>query len=363
VIAAVTHQHALSGKVLGNPVLHWVGTRSYGLYLFHWPIYQIIRKYAGVGLTGGQFVVAMCLTVPITELSYRFVETPIRKGRLSDWLQRRSPPGTQREPLHPLQSDRRPVYALGVVVLALVGYAGFSIGTADNHCVGDVECTLVQAGGPTTSTPTIDPTATTVDPGLAAATTIAGQVPVADPTTTLPPATTTTVPAPPPGRVAIGESVMKGATGALTAGGFVVYAEEDRQAAQMAEVVAALRAANKIGPLVVLQVGTNGTATDADWDAIMTSLPAATTPNVYVLTVKAPKPWIAGNNTRIYALPSRYPNVHVVDWAGRAAEVSGDLSSSDGGVHLKTKKAMQFYANMIFDNIGLGNELDKPLPT
>ena len=40
------------GRLLGNPVFNWVGTRSYGLYLYHWPIYQIIRGEAGVPMTG-----------------------------------------------------------------------------------------------------------------------------------------------------------------------------------------------------------------------------------------------------------------------------------------------------------------------
>ena len=63
------------GRLLGNPVFNWVGTRSYGLYLYHWPIYQIIRGEAGSRAACQQFVLAMVITVPITEASYRFVET------------------------------------------------------------------------------------------------------------------------------------------------------------------------------------------------------------------------------------------------------------------------------------------------
>ena len=55
VIAAVTHQRARAGAVLGNPLFLWVGTRSYGLYLYHWPIYQVIREVAGNRLTLTQF--------------------------------------------------------------------------------------------------------------------------------------------------------------------------------------------------------------------------------------------------------------------------------------------------------------------
>ncbi|RLE20102.1 MAG: hypothetical protein DRJ50_11280, partial [Actinobacteria bacterium] len=81
VIAAVTHRGAAAGRLLGNPILLWIGTRSYGLYLYHWPIYQMIRKVAGNSLTLREFVFAMILTGIVTELSYRFIEMPIRKGK------------------------------------------------------------------------------------------------------------------------------------------------------------------------------------------------------------------------------------------------------------------------------------------
>ena len=55
-IAGVTHRGAWAGRILGNPVLLWIGVRSYGIYLFHWPIYQIIRGVAGRALTVAEFV-------------------------------------------------------------------------------------------------------------------------------------------------------------------------------------------------------------------------------------------------------------------------------------------------------------------
>ena len=63
VIAAVTHRRAWAGPLLGNPVLLWIGTRSYGLYLYHWPIYQVIRGVAGIPLTVAEFVLAMAITL------------------------------------------------------------------------------------------------------------------------------------------------------------------------------------------------------------------------------------------------------------------------------------------------------------
>jgi peptidoglycan/LPS O-acetylase OafA/YrhL len=81
-IAAVSHPGARANRVLGNRLFVWIGLRSYGLYLYHWPIYQAIRKLAGNKLTPAQFVAAMVLTLLVTELSYRFVETPVRTGRV-----------------------------------------------------------------------------------------------------------------------------------------------------------------------------------------------------------------------------------------------------------------------------------------
>ena len=348
-----TFQGAAAGRLLGNPVFNWVGTRSYGLYLIHWPVYQAIRQYAGVPLSAGQFVLAMAITLPVTELSYRYVETPIRKGRLTEWWRNRS---RRPSPAHPLDNRRRPVVAVGIAVVAVVGFSVVSIAVADNRCVGDVECTLVQADPPTATTVT---TASVPGTGAPSSTvvTVPGQSIGPDSTSV---ETTTTLSATPPAMVAFGESVMLGAKSALTAGGFEVDARESRQAPEMAQEIAARRAANQVGPTVVIQVGTNGDVSDSTFAAIMAQLPPATTPNVFFLTVKANQPWIARNNAKIFALPAQYPNVKVIDWNGRAAEIAGELSKSDGGAHLRTTKAMQFYANMIFDNIGR-SDLDKPL--
>jgi peptidoglycan/LPS O-acetylase OafA/YrhL len=88
VIAAVSHPGARANRVLGNCVFVWIGLRSYGLYLYHWPIYQAIRKLAGNKLTVQQFALAMVLSLLITELSYRFVETPVRTGRVGPMIGR-----------------------------------------------------------------------------------------------------------------------------------------------------------------------------------------------------------------------------------------------------------------------------------
>ena len=79
-------------------MLLWIGIRSYGLYLYHWPIYQIMRRVAGRPLSVVQFVIGTALAVMLTEISYRLLETPIRREQVGRWWRR-------------LQSSRDPPHA------------------------------------------------------------------------------------------------------------------------------------------------------------------------------------------------------------------------------------------------------------
>ena len=366
-ISAVTHRDAMAGRLLGNPVFSWVGTRSYGLYLYHWPIYQIIRGQAGVLLTLPKFLLAMAITVPITEASYRFIEMPIRRGALSAWFR-----GDRRRPNAQALARRRQMVIGGAVVGVLVVGAGISVALAPNRCVGEVECAneagkdaiAAQSTVPTESSAPATTVAATVDP---AATTIAGS-PTTAPAPTEPPTTpapTTTVPPAQRAPYTIGESVMLGATLNLQAGGYLVNAAESRQGQASADVVGQLAAGGQLGEIVVIQVGTNGPVAQETYDRIMSYLPAANNPLVVFLTVHAPstpehpRRWIVPNNALIFGLPSKYPNVKVLDWDGLVTSGQVPGMSSDG-IHLNTKAAKQTYANFIFDITG-HRELVQPV--
>ncbi|MEO7370294.1 MAG: acyltransferase family protein, partial [Ilumatobacteraceae bacterium] len=338
VIAGVTHQRSALSLVLGNPVLNWIGTRSYGLYLFHWPIYQIIRGEAGLALSPAQFVLAIVLTLPITEASYRYIEAPIRQGRIGEVLRDHARRTAD------VYRHRRRVVGVVLVALAAIGFAGVSIALAPNKCVGQVECDLASATADTDSV--APPVETTPDTGTVASTgsasTVAPQSTVS--TTSSSSTTSTTLPVDQRPPIAIGESVMLGAKSQLEAYGFVVDAAESRQGTDVIPLVAALRAAGRIGNTVVIHIGTNGDVSDATFTAIMDSLPAAEVHSVCFLTVRANRAWIDGNNGRILGLQSKYPNVHVGFWGDFVPNIKG--MSSDG-IHLKTDEAKQTYADLI----------------
>ncbi|MGH3612012.1 MAG: acyltransferase family protein [Pseudonocardia sp.] len=85
--AALRPGGLLSRGFLGTRPMVWMGTRSYGLYLWHWPIYVYTRPE--IEVPWGPVptaAVRIALTVLAAELSYRLVELPIRDGRAGRWL-------------------------------------------------------------------------------------------------------------------------------------------------------------------------------------------------------------------------------------------------------------------------------------
>jgi peptidoglycan/LPS O-acetylase OafA/YrhL len=87
-IAAVAHPSTGLGQALGVAPLRWVGERSYGIYLWHWPIIVLL---AGVNARPGPGIVVAeaAIVLAAAALSYRYVEQPIRTGSLQRRLAER----------------------------------------------------------------------------------------------------------------------------------------------------------------------------------------------------------------------------------------------------------------------------------
>ncbi len=54
----------------------WFGRRSYGLYLYHFPVLSLLRHQVTVGPLWLRVLVGIALTVAVTAASYRWVELP-----------------------------------------------------------------------------------------------------------------------------------------------------------------------------------------------------------------------------------------------------------------------------------------------
>ena len=98
-ILIVVHPRAQVGiGVLGWGPLRWVGLRSYSIYLWHWPVFMVTRPQLDVPVEGVPlFALRMLVTLVLADLSYRFVEVPIRRGFLGrSWRALRESEGSLR---------------------------------------------------------------------------------------------------------------------------------------------------------------------------------------------------------------------------------------------------------------------------
>ena len=76
----LTSEHALMARVIGSPPFVWLGRRSYAFYLFHGLILLAVRSFR-MGTRSETAFVGMLLSLCLIDLSYRFVEQPIRALR------------------------------------------------------------------------------------------------------------------------------------------------------------------------------------------------------------------------------------------------------------------------------------------
>ena len=84
VITAVVDPRTLLGaNLLGWAPLRWIGLRSYGIYLWHWPVFMVTRPQLDLSIDGWPLLgLRLAATIVLAHLSYYYVETPIRRGAL-----------------------------------------------------------------------------------------------------------------------------------------------------------------------------------------------------------------------------------------------------------------------------------------
>ena len=119
VIYTVSGRKTWLSRFLSNPVLKWIGDRSYSIYLWHYPIILLISK--GIKASWWITLIEIVLSVVLAELSYRFIETPIRHGIIVEYLNiLRSRPKSRQEKKRQVQVARRSLKVMaGTFVLTV----------------------------------------------------------------------------------------------------------------------------------------------------------------------------------------------------------------------------------------------------
>ncbi|MDA3021584.1 MAG: acyltransferase family protein [Actinomycetota bacterium] len=346
-IASASHPGLPLGRWIGSQPWRYIGQRSYGLYLWHWPIFMVTRPMLDIELDGPALLaLRLVLTFTIAEASFRFIELPIRRGVIDRWVQSwRESSGAARK--------RQTRIGVRVAVWSTVGVLalGTALATAEVSVAPDVVA-AIEDGQPGTTAVIFDESPIPV----ASATSSPAPTPAPSPALT-PAPTPTTSPAPTPApspdlgpASAIGDSVLLGARSAVKEAipGIRVDASVARMPGAFIGDIRELIAAEKLAPVVVIHPGSNGVLTETILRNILDQL--ADYSRVVVVNSHVPRVWRDPNNEVVAEVVPDYPNAVIADWYN-ASTGKRDYFVSDG-VHL-TAKGAAAYASVIKKATGL----------
>jgi peptidoglycan/LPS O-acetylase OafA/YrhL len=268
----------LLGSALDFPPLRWVGARSYGLYLWHWPVLILVTAAepkwqdspSTMWLIG---ILTVAITVVAAALSYQFVERPIRRVGFRAWIRRFWQSGALR--------GLRISAAAVVAVLLIAGLGGVGLAVARAPATGQAQSDI-EAG-------------------------------------TVALARAKYLPPPPPGAPgsnidAVGDSVMLASAPELRQQypGMNIDAVVSRQMSALPAIVGALLTSGQLRPILVVGLGTNGPIAETTLQQVRTMLG----PNrqMVVVNVEEPRVWESEVNTTLSTFADDYENVELSDW-------------------------------------------------
>ena len=300
-IVSLVHPASRFSPILSNRVFIWVGQRSYGIYLWHWVIFQITRP--GADLTGSLFAlnVARVLVVLIlADISLRAIEIPIRRGVVQNWFR-----GMKYRTK--VMQKRQRIFVASVSVFTLL-VTGSSIAFAWQR-----DQSIVEEIKPELELPLV----------------------VNSPDK--------------PGLWVTGDSVILGIRNKLAANEDIALINA-RVGRQIQELIKAVEADKpKVSnSTVVLNVGNNNSVSREDMTALMELL--KNQPKIIVINTSVPRTWRDGNNKIIGEVVSNYPNATLIRW-DQIAENHPEFFAPDG-VHL-VEAGSDVYVAAILDALNV----------
>ncbi len=282
-IVSVVHPASRFSPLLSNRVFLWIGQRSYGIYLWHWVVFQITRP--GVDLTGSLpalNVARVLIVLALADISLRAIEIPIRKGVVQNWFR-----GMKYRTKTMQKRQRIFVASVTAFTVAITGSSVALAWQRDQSIIVEVK------------------------PELELPDTVFSENKT--------------------GLWVTGDSVILGIRNKLAMQSEIALINA-RVGRQIPELIKAVEEDKpKVGSSsVVLNVGNNNSVSREDMVKLMELLKDQ--PKVVVVNTSVPRTWREGNNKIISEVVAGYPNAVLVDWAS-TAENHPEFFAPDG-VHL-----------------------------
>ena len=282
-LVSIVHPASRFSPLLSNRVFLWIGQRSYGIYLWHWVVFQVTRP--GADLTGNLLalnIARVLIVLALADISLRAIEIPIRNGVVQNWFR-----GIKYRTK--VMQKRQRIFVASVTAFITI-ISGSSVAFAwhrDQSIIVEIK------------------------PELELPDTVMGVNKS--------------------GLWVTGDSVILGIRNKLAMQEEIalINARVGRQIQELIKEVAADKP--RVGESnVVLNVGNNNSVSSEDMVKLMELLKDQ--PRVVVVNTSVPRTWRDGNNKIISEVVSRYPNAVLVDWAS-IAENHPEFFAPDG-VHL-----------------------------
>ena len=285
VIISLVHPASRFAPMISSAPFRWIGQRSYGIYIWHWVIFQVTRP--SVDLTGESwalYLARVLLVLALADISLRWVEIPFRQGVVQNWfrgMKYRAPKVKLRQQLSVVVS----------VIAVLAVTSSISVQAINKTDQISQDLLTVQE----------DQSSSQADLG------------------------STT------GLWVTGDSVILGIRSKLESKEHIslINARVGRQAPELLAVMRVDQSSVPSSP-VVFNLGNNNALSEQTVIDIFEIV--KNQPQVIVVNTAVPRPWKDANNAIISKVASGYPNVRLVDW-DRVSKDRPELFAPDG-VHL-----------------------------
>jgi len=309
-LIAAAAGHGVIAALTSIRPLRWVGVRSYGIYLWHWPVIALGTALAGPDASSPWlWLVETGVTIALASASWRFIETPIMRNGLGvtvrHWVQLLG--AASHGPAAGPARRAVPVTMAAAVaitfVLACYGVARPPAAATPSGLIRQV------ANGERVSSESRSAPAA---PSPSSAPSAAGGVP---PTPTPPAACPRTQPRVSGSQVtAVGDSVLLASAAALEAAlpGVYIDAKVDRQMPTGLTLVRSLAAAGRLRHVLVVSLGTNGAVTARQ----LRQLQRAAGPGRELVLVSTfgPQAWEHAVNTALAAAARHGTHTQLANW-------------------------------------------------
>ncbi|NBV11695.1 MAG: acyltransferase [Actinobacteria bacterium] len=286
-LISVVHPASRFAPLLSTRVLIWIGERSYGIYLWHWIVFQLTRPSIDlVGDDWALYALRVLIVFALADISLRYIEIPVRRGYFELWF-RGMKYRTKSVRL------RQKLFASAAVVITLFATSIVSINAmkkADEIVAAEQAAVVAEDG--------VDQVITDADT---------------------------------PGLWVTGDSVILGIRNVLAKYERIelINARVGRQINELIEVTQTDQQFVANSP-VVLNLGNNNRLVESDVIALMEIV--RNQPKIIVVNTAVPRGWKDENNQIISSVVARYPNTILVDW-DRISANHPEYFATDG-VHL-----------------------------